>query len=853
MADNEEQNNAEEEVQQDEEMQQMEQENNENIENNEDNQQENNNNEEEDNLGPHEEGEEGEEGENEEGEFGEYEDREDLEDGENEEVEEGEEQSMKDNQQMETENKEESVHESAVHSQEYNQEESQNNDEFYEEDEEKEEDEEADELLPPERKVRYRLFKFINKMRTNCHMIPYSIDLIGNNLAMEYAKYLLTNKENEEEFNNLAKKYNFSGEFKVSNLDSFVDTDINKAGASGTAKYTDFMTEFYDVQATLVEFEQHSENILSDDFNKVGIGMAFNDTKVVVVDVFCFREVFVDSCNINTEGGNIQVKGRMNNEQYGAYALRIVNNSQPKNTLVQITPQHITPFMTQNKTRGFTGVFNNVSQLLQDPEPKIIEVYIRVKPDSIPYNKAFTDKINFDTLILGARIPLENFPIDKQIKEEKRQDARDEKIEKNNLALIAEYERKKDEEKKRRMKIDNFAYGSGDMGEIQEEPDEERDLSDGESQSRNKSSKINDSKADKDKESDSNIDLSHGDRLENYERELNDLELTNEKLKEDNELIQKKIKVIYDFKKKEGREERNFYKESNINESTYADSLSSTAGLYNDLNSHKTKLDQDLKRYQSSIDEQENRKQDVYEILMKYKEELLENAETRKGTKIPKQEVQNWLNREKKLEDDIRKLRIQSFTKSLEMNRLKKELKKMEDYFEGLHIIDFEQLKIENNTLTEKIEDRNEEIHKLRNKINSTVQTLAHLQEKSRFVSSQNEIKKQENENLKKEIIDMKKKLTEKKEMNDVKANKQLSQNKKIDQINSIPLKNYYKNTMDHIQNLSNQIDVVSRQLLVYRQRRKAPQKDIKDLLQRKERMMKDYKTLPVIENDEKY
>jgi len=97
------------------------------------------------------------------------------------------------------------------------------------------------------------------------------------------------------------------------------------------------------------------------------------------------------------------------------------------------------------------------------------------------------------------------------------------------------------------------------------------------------------------------------------------------------------------------------------------------------------------------------------------------------------------------------------------MNRLKKELKKMEDYFEGLHIIDFEQLKIENNTLTEKIEDRNEEIHKIRIKINDTVQALAHLQEKSKFISSENEVKKTENENLKRQIIDMKKKLTMKK------------------------------------------------------------------------------------------
>ena len=214
---------------------------------------------------------------------------------------------------------------------------------------------------------------------------------------------------------------------------------------------------------------------------------------------------------------------------------------------------------------------------------------------------------------------------------------------------------------------------------------------------------------------------------------------------------------------------------------------------------------------------------------MKYKQELLENAETRKGTKIPRKDMENWLTQEKNLEDQISKLRIESFTKSLEMNRLKKELKKMEDYFEGLHIIDFEQLKIENNTLTEKIEDRNEEIHKLKNKINYTVQILAHLQEKSRFVSSENSIKKNENENLKKEIIDMKKRLTEKKEEND---------------------KKYYKNTLNHIQELATQIDSVSKQLLVYRKNRRASKKDIVDLLQRKERMMKDFKTLPVIDDE---
>ena len=713
------------------------------------------------------------------------------------------------------------------------------------------EEDDDDESLPPERKIRYRLFKFINRMRAECHMNPYNMDLLANNLAMLYADYLLNNKENEEELKTMAKALNIKAEFKVSSLDSFIDSDGGRPDINPMKKYMEFADDFYDVQATLVEFEEHCDNILSDTFNKVGIGMALNDTKVVVVDIFLKREVTIDSCSINVENGNIILKGQLTNEQYGAYALRIVSPNNPNKTIVSITPQHITPANVASKIRPFTAIFNNVEKVLEDPEPKNIEIYIRVKPDLIPYNKIFSDKIRFEDLTLGTVIPLLPFPNDRERKEQRRQDIKDEKVTKDHITLLADYERRKDEEKKRRMKIDGYAYANkGEMDEIEEVVDEEVDTSKEES-SEHKSSKRHDSKMDKSKEELSE-DLGQSiDKSQNFEREVVDLESSIEKLKEDNELLQKKINLIYEFRKKEGREEKNFYKESNINESTYADSLTSTAGLYNDLNIHKRKLDQDLQRYQKSIEEQEKRKQDVYEILMKYKEELLDNAETRKGTKIPRAEIENWLGREKQLEDTLRNLRIQSFTKSLEMNRLKKELKKMEDYFEGLHIIDFEQLKIENNTLTEKIEDRNEEIHKIKKKINENVQTLAHLQEKSKFISSENELKKTENENLKKEIIEMKKKLTEKKEENDKKALKQLNANKKIDQINSLPLKDYYRRTLQHIQELAVQIDQVSKQLLVYRQKRRGNKKDITDLLQRKERMMKEFKSLPKIELNE--
>lgn len=45
-----------------------------------------------------------------------------------------------------------------------------------------------------------------------------------------------------------------------------------------------------------------------------------------------------------------------------------------------------------------------------------------------------------------------------------------------------------------------------------------------------------------------------------------------------------------------------------------------------------------------------------------------------------------------------------------------------EELAEGLHLIDFEQLKIENQSLNEKIEERNEELAKLRKKTANTVQ-----------------------------------------------------------------------------------------------------------------------------------
>ena len=67
----------------------------------------------------------------------------------------------------------------------------------------------------------------------------------------------------------------------------FVDVSNDNGGKRG--RFSDYSSEFVDAHSTLVEFESHRDNLLSSNFNTVSIGMAFDEERVIVVDVFSFR------------------------------------------------------------------------------------------------------------------------------------------------------------------------------------------------------------------------------------------------------------------------------------------------------------------------------------------------------------------------------------------------------------------------------------------------------------------------------------------------------------------------------------------------------------------------------------
>lgn len=122
----------------------------------------------------------------------------------------------------------------------------------------------------------------------------------------------------------------------------------------------------------------------------------------------------------------------------------------------------------------------------------------------------------------------------------------------------------------------------------------------------------------------------------------------------------------------------------------------------------------------------------------------LASVNSRSGRPLTLKEYEVYEINEVKKEQEVAQVRLENIKLRNRLRKRELQLKQKEELAEGLHLIDFEQLKIENQTYNEKIEERNEELMKLRKKITSTVQVLTHLKEKLQFVQGENHISKQE-------------------------------------------------------------------------------------------------------------
>ena len=126
----------------------------------------------------------------------------------------------------------------------------------------------------------------------------------------------------------------------------------------------------------------------------------------------------------------------------------------------------------------------------------------------------------------------------------------------------------------------------------------------------------------------------------------------------------------------------------------------------------------------------------------------------------------------------------------------------MEQLADGLHLIDFEQLKIENQTLNEKIEERNEELFKLRSKIEEQVIMVTHTRERYYHLMKVHAKNQEKHQVLFDRLSNLKKRQTAlKKEREDHQAiNQRLKQETGVE--NKRELKQDYFNRVELIEKL---------------------------------------------------
>ena len=172
------------------------------------------------------------------------------------------------------------------------------------------------------------------------------------------------------------------------------------------------------------------------------------------------------------------------------------------------------------------------------------------------------------------------------------------------------------------------------------------------------------------------------------------------------------------------------------------------------------------------------------------------------GKAIPERVISEKMSQEDKKESELERARLKNIHLRYQLRRLEQTLKAKEELSEGLHLIDFEQLKIENQSLNEKIEERNEDLLKLRKKATTTIHVLTHVKEKLEFVKAENTQLQRQVAELEQLLADLREKLTQTKKDRDLFVNENVRMKEKMPMIGSEDLLLDYEQRKKQIEDL---------------------------------------------------
>ncbi|CAH8478033.1 unnamed protein product [Schistosoma turkestanicum] len=209
------------------------------------------------------------------------------------------------------------------------------------------------------------------------------------------------------------------------------------------------------------------------------------------------------------------------------------------------------------------------------------------------------------------------------------------------------------------------------------------------------------------------------------------------------------------------------------------------------------------------------------------------NSRTRKP--LSSKELSSMFTTEKYKEETVREVRLENIKLKNKLLKAEAQLKSKDQLSEGLNLIDFEQLKFENQTFDQKIEERSEEMIKLRRKISKTVQIITHLKEKLQFVLDDNASQRKILEEIDADVSMKKDHLTKIKQTREHLRGENTKLRRSCGLLGRNALLLNYEDSFDSVMNKRQSLNEIKRTTANYRLQARALAQKIKNLQNKKE------------------
>ncbi|GMH35723.1 hypothetical protein BSKO_03591 [Bryopsis sp. KO-2023] len=242
---------------------------------------------------------------------------------------------------------------------------------------------------------------------------------------------------------------------------------------------------------------------------------------------------------------------------------------------------------------------------------------------------------------------------------------------------------------------------------------------------------------------------------ETKEEQLDGAAEEHRRLKETNDSLSRRVREIIDQRAKGRQQDLRDITKLDGAESRYRAALKQWPEIVAEKERTENHFQTIVFSLKCMLEEKTKRADEISNAFLHFKNEVAKSSENSKtGRGIPSKVVRELVDKEAEKEQNIQKVRLTNIHFRNQLAKLEQKIREKEELAEGLHLIDFEQLKIENQSLNEKIEERNEELMKLRRKTTTTVQILTHIKEKLQFVDRENEKMEQRQKELELAMVD---------------------------------------------------------------------------------------------------